>query len=157
MPNRLTRRSRSARRRNTGAYLALEGQRKSYWGTVGQAISRIAAARSAGGAVTADQYPYIASATSLAAMTVPDWAFKEQRPTSFGSPRIAARPRLRTGIEQNLLERDGGSSIRIARYPPRPEWAGLDLASIAGREGVTPLDVVLEIQRHGGARRSASA
>ncbi len=85
-------------------------------------------------------------------MAVPDWALQG---TTADFVRIAADGdrgrRLRAGIEQNLLERDGGGSIRIARYPPRPDWAGLDLASIARREGVTPADVVLEIQRKGGA------
>ena len=103
--------------------------------------------------MTADQYPYIASSTSLAAMVVPDWALQG---TTADFVRIAAdRDRgteLRAGIEQQLLERDGGASIRIARYPPRPDWAGLDLATIASREGTTPLEIVLEIQRKGGAQ-----
>ncbi len=36
-----------------------------------------------------------------------------------------------------LEERDGGASIRIARFRPRPDWAGLDLVAIAEREGKT--------------------
>ena len=51
-----------------------------------------------------------------------------------------------------LDQRDGGASVRIARYAPRPEWAGLDLDAIARREGTTALEVVLDIQRHGGAQ-----
>ena len=41
--------------------------------------------------------------------------------------------------------------MRIARYPPRPDWAGLDLATIAKGQGISPVELVLEIQRHGGA------
>ena len=59
---------------------------------------------------------------------------------------------LRLEIERGLDQRDGGASVRIARYAPRPEWAGLDLDAIARREGTTALEVVLDIQRHGGAQ-----
>ena len=131
----------------------LKASGRPYWGTVGKALSRIAEARSAGQSVTADQYPYIASSTKLAAMVIPDWALQG---TTADFVRIAADPKrgkaLRLGIQQNLDGRDGATSIRIARYQPRPDWAGLDLATIAGREGTTPLEIVLEIQRRGGAQ-----
>ena len=52
----------------------LKASGKPYWGTVRGAIDRIAAARAAGMMVSADQYPYIASSTKLAAMVVPHWA-----------------------------------------------------------------------------------
>ena len=86
--------------------------------------------------MTADQYPYIASSTRLGAMVVPDWALQG---TTADFVRIAADPdrgrKLRAGIEQRLDERDGGASLRIARYHPRPDWAGLDLATIAEARG----------------------
>ena len=131
----------------------LKASGRPYWGTVGKALAKIAEARSAGQMVTADQYPYIASSTKLAAMVIPDWALQG---TTADFVRIAADPKrgktLRLGIQQNLDGRDGATSIRIARYVPRPDWAGLDLATIAGREGTTPLEIVLEIQRRGGAQ-----
>ncbi len=131
----------------------LKASGKAYWGTVDAALDRIAKARAAGQRVTADQYPYIASSTRLSAMVVPDWALQG---TTADFARIAAdRDRgrkLRAGIEEALAERDGGGSIRIARYPPRPDWAGLDLATIATREGTTPVELVVEIERQGGAQ-----
>ncbi len=130
----------------------LKASGKAHWGTVGKAIACIAQARGGGQRVTADQYPYIASSTSLGAMVVPDWALQG---TTADFVRIAVDrergQKLRAGIEQRLAERDGGASLRIARYQRRPDWAGLDLATIANREGTTPLEIVLEIQRHGGA------
>ncbi len=54
----------------------LKASGKAYWGLVGKALEKIAAARSAGMKVTADQYPYIASSTKLAAMVIPDWALR---------------------------------------------------------------------------------
>ncbi len=130
----------------------LKASGRAYWGTIGQALSRIAQARSAGLAVTADQYPYIASSTGLGDMVVPDWA---RQGTAADFARIAGEPergrKLRAGIEQRLDDHDGGASLRIARYSRRGDWAGLDLATIAKREGTTALEIVLEIERHGGA------
>lgn len=122
------------------------------WGKLVEACQRIEAAREAGQVVTADQYPYIASSTSLGAMTVPDWALQ-------GSSKDFAKiaddpeqgPKLRKGIERLLAERDGGAQIRISRYPKKLEWVGLRLTEIAEQEKTTPLEIVLEIQRNGGA------
>ena len=122
------------------------------WGLVGPACDRIERARAAGQAVTADQYPYVASSTSLGAMVVPDWSIREGDEV-FG--RIADDPErgagLRREIREALVSRNGGESIRLARYEPRPEWVGLDLASIA-KGAETPVEeIVVEIQRNGGA------
>jgi len=131
----------------------LKASGKAYWGTVGSALDRIIAARRAGQIVTADQYPYVASSTQLTAMIVPHWAIHGN---ADDFARLAADPQrgpvLRREIERALEERDGGVSIRIARFRPRPDWAGLDLVAIGEREGKTPLEIVLEIQRNGGAQ-----
>jgi predicted amidohydrolase YtcJ len=131
----------------------LKASGKAYWGTVGPALRRIALARETGQVVTADQYPYIASSTQLAAMVVPHWAIQG---SSDEFARLAADPArgqsLRREIQQALDERDGGASIRIARYAAHPAWAGLDLNTIARREQKTPLEIIIEIQRHGGAQ-----
>ena len=47
--------------------------------------------------------------------------------------------------------RQGGKTLRIAGYSPRPAWQGKDLAAIADLEKKSILDIVLEIQRRGGA------
>ena len=131
----------------------LKASGKAYWGTIGPALGRIAQARLSGQIVTADQYPYVASSTQLAAMVVPHWAI---RGSSDDFARLAADPArgqsLRREIQRALDERDGGASIRIARYAARPDWAGLDLNTIARREQKTALEIILEIQRHGGAQ-----
>jgi predicted amidohydrolase YtcJ len=131
----------------------LKASGKAYWGTIGPALSRIAAARGAGQTVTADQYPYTASSTKLAAMIVPHWAIQG---SALDFARLAADTErgkvLRREIQQALDEREGGASLRIARYAPRPDWSGLDLVTIAGREKQTPLEIVLAIQCRGGAQ-----
>ena len=114
----------------------LKANGKANWGKAASALERIAAARSAGQPVTADQYPYIASSTKLAAMVVPHWAIRGDG-DEFG--RLAATPDrgplLRVEIQRELDRRDGGAAIRIARYAPRPGWVGRDLAAIAQRRG----------------------
>lgn len=130
----------------------LKSSGKANWGNLQAACDRLAAARSEGLTVTADQYPYVASSTSLGAMVVPDWALQgnsKQFAALADDPEKG--PRLRDAIAENLGGRDGGSSIRIARYAARPQWAGRSLAEIAEQEKKSALDVVLEIQRNGGA------
>ena len=61
-------------------------------------------------------------------MVVPHWAVQGNA-EEFA--RIAADPvrgpELRRAIQHELDLRDGGASIRIARYSPTPAWAGIDL------------------------------
>jgi N-acyl-D-aspartate/D-glutamate deacylase len=121
------------------------------WGKAADAIALVEQARAKGQIVSADQYPYIASSTSLAATLIPP-QFRE------GSHKdLLARlddpeqgPRVRKGIEERLESRKG-APLRIAAYAKRPDWQGKDLAAIAAQEKRTPLDLVLEIERNGGA------
>jgi predicted amidohydrolase YtcJ len=130
----------------------LKASGKASWGLVTPACARIEEARKAGQVITADQYPYIASSTRLAAMVIPAWA---QQEGTEGFTRLAddpvQGPKLRREIQEALDKRDDGATIRIARYPQRPGRVGKDLATIAKSEQTTPLDVVIDIQKHGGA------
>jgi predicted amidohydrolase YtcJ len=130
----------------------LKASGKAAWGLVVPACDRIAEARAAGQAVSADQYPYIASSTSVSAMVIPDWAVRDGT-EAFAA--IADDPergaKLREGIRSGLESRNGGESIRIARYTERPEWVGKSIAAIAQAEGKPAEEVVIEIERNGGA------
>lgn len=131
----------------------LKANGKANWGGGRAACDRIADARKAGQVVTADQYPYVASSTSLAAMVLPDWAI---RGGTKEFVRIADDPalgkKLREETQRELNERQEGASIRIARYAPKASRIGRSLTEIARDESVTPLEVVLDVQRHGGAQ-----
>jgi N-acyl-D-aspartate/D-glutamate deacylase len=130
----------------------LKASGRKAWGKAAEEIALIAQARAAGQAVTADQYPYTASSTSLAATLIPAH-FREGSSKEYlarlDDPEVG--PRLRRAIEGGLDGREGGKNIRIARYVPRRDWQGKDLADIADREKKTPVEVVLDIERHGGA------
>lgn len=122
------------------------------WGLVLRAAAMIDEARKEGQTVTADQYPYIASSTSLGATLLPSWA------RAGGNKQLIARldapetsEKIIGLIEKSLEKREGGSAIRIARYRKRPDWAGKNLQEIAEQEQKPVLDIVLEITRNGGA------
>ena len=103
--------------------------------------------------MTADQYPYIASSTSLDATLLPAWARaggREELLKRFEDAEIG--PRLRDHVAQRLDEGNGGESIRIARYSPNPEWAGQSLRAIAETEKRDAIEVAYEIFRGGGAQ-----
>jgi predicted amidohydrolase YtcJ len=133
------------------SHLKANGQAN--WGKAVLALERIKTARQSGQVVTADQYPYIASSTRLGAMVVPHWAVQV---SGDEFARMAASPDrgplLRAEIQRELDRRGGGGAIRIARFAPQPSRVGLDLVTIARQEGGTPLDIVLDIQRKGGAQ-----
>lgn len=122
------------------------------WGKSADAIRLIDSARAGGQVVTADQYPYPASSTSLRAMVVPA-RFREGSNAEFkqrlDDPQQG--PALRQAIEQMLGGRNGGQSLRIASYRQKPAWQGKDLAAIAQSEGKPVVEIVLEIERNGGA------
>jgi N-acyl-D-aspartate/D-glutamate deacylase len=132
------------------SHLKASGRRS--WGKAADAVALIEKARQSGQAVTADQYPYTASSTSLAATLVPP-AFREGDRKDFQARLGDAElgPQIRKAVEARLQACDEGRAIRIARFEPRPAWQGKDLHAIALAEKTTPLDVALEVERKGGA------
>jgi N-acyl-D-amino-acid deacylase len=133
------------------SHIKVSGRRNQ--GKAGDVIAILRKARSDGIQVTADQYPYIASSTSLAAMVIPA-KYRE------GSNKDLLKrlddpdtgPKLRKAIEELIDGRQGGKTLRIASYSPRPQWQGKDLDAIATQEKKTLLEIVMEIQRNGGAQ-----
>jgi N-acyl-D-amino-acid deacylase len=83
-------------------------------GQAGAIIAKVEAARRAGQKVTADQYPWSASGTSLVASLVPLWAQDGGRPAllrRFDDAALADK--LRAGITENLRKRGGPDKLLI--------------------------------------------
>jgi N-acyl-D-amino-acid deacylase len=123
------------------------------WGLIREAAKMVDAARENGQTVTADQYPYIASSTSLDATLIPTWA------RAGGRKELIARleddeqgQRIRRTIADKLANKDDGAEIRIARYSPRPDWVSKNLKEIATAEGISPVDLCVQITTNGGAQ-----
>ncbi|MDG2224126.1 MAG: amidohydrolase family protein [Rubripirellula sp.] len=119
---------------------------KNSWGLVRVAIDVIEKERAAGVKVTADQYPYIASSTSLSATFLPAWA------REGGSTKMLERlnseqdaDRIQQSIRRKLASTDQGQRIQIARYRPNPSWAGRRLKEIADELSIDPYDLILQI------------
>jgi N-acyl-D-amino-acid deacylase len=122
------------------------------WGKLRLAIARIEQAREQGVLVTADQYPYTASSTSLEAIVIPTWA------RSGGDKALLKRlddaidgPRLRAEITSSLQTKREGAAIVIARHAHNAAYVGKNIAEVAVMEQITPTDAVIQIVRHGGA------
>lgn len=120
------------------------------WGLAADAVLKVQQARDDGQRVTADQYPYIASSTSLGAMVVPDryrntTAFKE----AMADP--ASAKELQAKLRKSIEVRSGGASLFIASYSKQRQWQGRDLASLAKELQKDVVDLVVEIQTNGGA------
>lgn len=125
---------------------------KNSWGLVRVASQRIEKLRAEGARITADQYPYTASSTSLDATMIPASARAGGRDAL--RKRLADEfegPKIRKAIENKLEQTDGGQRIQIASYRPRPDWVGKRLSEIAAAEEMEPLELVLQIVDAGGA------
>ncbi|MCI0378252.1 MAG: D-aminoacylase [Gemmataceae bacterium] len=122
------------------------------WGKSADVIALIRRARKEGVEVTADQYPYPASSTSLAAMVIPA-KYREGTDKDLiqrlDDPEIG--PKMRKDIEDKIEGRQGGKTLKIARFSPKTVWQGKDLDAIAQLEKKSLLEVVIDIQRKGGA------
>ena len=126
---------------------------RSVWGKSGDVLALLMQARKDGIKVTADQYPYIASSTSLTATVVPS-RFREGERAElvkrFEDPELGVS--LRKAISNSLESKNGGADLRIAYYAPKPGYAGKNIAELAKMTGKSPLDIVVEIEKNGGAQ-----
>ena len=123
------------------------------WGKAPDVIAMIRKARKDGIEITADQYPYTASSTSLAATVIPA-KYREGSAKEMIARIDDAEtgPKMRKAIEQNIKAAQGGRSIKIARYVKNADWQGKDLFTIAEMEKKTALEIVVDITRNGGAQ-----
>lgn len=125
---------------------------KAAWGRAGDAVRLIEAARAKGQKVTADQYPYTASSTSLKATLIPTrWRTGTDAEYVARLKEAETGPKVRADIERALTARDGGKAVQIARYAKNKAWQGKTLAAIAAAEGKPAADIVMQIETTGGA------
>lgn len=107
-------------------------------------IARVRAAQAAGQSVTADQYPWSASGTSLGAALVPLWAQdggREAMLKRFDDPKLAER--LRKDMAENLRRRGGANSLLITQG----DFRGQRLDEIARRRGEDPVTAAMSVLR----------
>jgi len=121
------------------------------WGKSADAIQLIQRARAAGIDVTADQYPYLASGTSVGSSLLPRWA--EAGGNAELLKRIedpAVRPRLVSEMETNMKRRGGANSLLIIGGRNR-QLVGKRLDAIAREANKPPIEAALDIIKNGDA------
>jgi N-acyl-D-aspartate/D-glutamate deacylase len=126
---------------------------RKFWGQAADAVALVQAARDKGQVVTADQYPYTASSTSLSATLVPP-QFREGSAKDFLArlEDTEQAPRIRKAIARRVEECDNGKALHIANYAKNTAWNGKDLANLAQQEKKDIVELVLDIERNGGAQ-----
>ena len=121
------------------------------WGQSDTVIALIRAARQAGVDVTASQYPYDASGTSVGASLLPRWAEVGGRDSLRA--RIAdgaTRSRLTREMEVNLRRRGGASTLLVSSTRDT-SILGRTLEQIAVARHESPIDAALQIVQQGDA------
>ncbi len=127
----------------------LKASGKANWGSLRLAIDRVEQARNSGLTVTADQYPYAASSTSLEATLFPAWA-REGGGNDFRRRLLAedSGPRIRDEVAAKLAL---SSRIQLVSCSFNPLWVGRSLDDAAAMEGIETIELVMRIQQNGGA------
>ena len=121
------------------------------WGQSDSIVVLINAARAAGLHVTADQYPYLASGSSVGASLLPRWAEAGGRDSLRA--RVAdpvSRVRLVSEMERNLVRRGGPASLLMTATRDT-SILGKTLEQVAKARQVPPIEAALEIILAGGA------
>lgn len=123
-------------------------------GQAASVIKLIYAARASGQAVTADQYPWLASGSSLDASLLPRWSVEGGDAAlikRLDDPATLAR--IRAEMAENMRRRGGpGSLLLIAQGF---EWTGKTLEQVARSWAVDPRDAALRIIRDSITGREA--
>jgi N-acyl-D-aspartate/D-glutamate deacylase len=122
------------------------------WGFAPKIVDRIERARAAGIEVWADQYPYEASGTGLAAALLPRWA--QAGGANALKERLASeeqRRKIRAAMVDNLARRGGADRLQFRRVVAEPKLEGRKLADVAKERGVDPVDLALQLLERGGA------
>ena len=119
------------------------------WGYADSVLRLMREARAQGRRVTADQYPWTASGTSLGAALLPRWAQAGGRDSlraRIDDP--AARERILAEMRDNLRRRGGDSTLLLTRGgdAARP-YIGKTLKQVAAERSMPPVETALDLIR----------
>lgn len=121
------------------------------WGLSDSVVALVRQARAAGIEVTADQYPYLASGSSVGASLLPRWAEAGGRDSLRARIADAAtRARLVQDMEVNLRRRGGAKSLLISSTRDS-SILGRTLEEVALARKQSPIEAALAIVQQGDA------
>lgn len=132
---------------------------KPNWGRASSMVALVDKARLEGIDVTVDQYPYIASSTSLGTR-LPSWAFsggKDSLLFRLKDPSIRAK--LKEAMHQDLKEKQANdySYCLVARYAPDTTINGMNISQVNVKWGNAAtadneIETILKMVEMGGAQ-----
>src|SRR5205085_718928 len=100
---------------------------------------------------TADQYPYLASGTSVGASLLPRWAEAGGRDSLRARTNDpVVRPKLVAEMERNMTRRGGASTLLISSTRDT-SILGKTLDKIAEARHVSPIEAAIQIILNGDA------
>ena len=115
------------------------------WGRSDSAIAIIEAAQKAGDKVSANQYPYTASGSSVGASLLPRWAEVGGRDSLRARVGDApTRARLVTEMTENLRRRGGAQSLLITSTRDTT-ILGKTLEQVAKARNISPVEAAIQI------------
>lgn len=119
------------------------------WGRLCDAVRIIEEARRAGQTVTADQYPYVASSTSLAATLLPEAKLPGGRANLFR--RMEKDPEFQRQVRELITRQVTRSKAVVIDSCKTTDYNGRKLKEIADEQQIDVVDLVLKIHESGGA------
>ncbi len=120
---------------------------KRFWGLCPKLVELVEEARAEGVQVTADQYPYTASGTGLGAW-IPKWANEggnEELVKRLKDPETTER--IKEGLAEAMEDRSGPEAALISSYPLDGSLVGMNIAEVAEKRGLEPLDCAIDLLR----------
>jgi N-acyl-D-amino-acid deacylase len=120
---------------------------KHLWGLAPKLVEIVEKAQAEGVQVTADQYPYNASGTGLQAW-IPPWANEggnEELVKRLSDPETTER--IKAGLAVSMEDRGGPENALISSYPLDAEMVGQNIAQVARKWRVDPLDASIKLLR----------
>jgi N-acyl-D-aspartate/D-glutamate deacylase len=113
-------------------------------------IAAVEAARTEGLDVTADQYPWLASGTGIAASLVPRWAMDGGREAMLARlDDVVDSARIKAQMAENMRRRGGAASLLVVGG--KEEWRGHTLDELAAAWTLDPIETAVRILREGDA------
>ena len=116
-----------------------------------EVIGLVESARASGLAITADQYPWIASGTSFSAALLPRWAQVGGEEAMLERLQDAEQgPKIREAMAENLRRRGGADSLLLSNRVQQ-DLIGKTLQDLSDEWGLDPIDAAVKVLEMGGA------
>lgn len=119
------------------------------WGRAGEALACIDAARERGVHIHCDQYPYTSGSTGLK-IVLPPWTHvggADALVQRLSTPD--SRARIRAEVLEHMADHfcrlSSWDDVVVSESPTRPDAAGLNLTELGARDGVEPVDALLDL------------